>query len=68
VADNGRGLPQESSRGRGLANMRTRAGRIKANFSVESVPGGGTVVAVRYKLEPPARGPSTRTLPLSIGE
>jgi len=68
IADNGRGLPQESSRGRGLANMRTRAGRIKANFSVESVAGGGTVVAVRYKLDSPARGPITRTLPLSIGE
>jgi nitrate/nitrite-specific signal transduction histidine kinase len=48
--------------------MRTRAGRIKANFSVESVAGGGTVVAVRYKLDSPARGPITRTLPLSIGE
>jgi len=68
VADNGRGLPPESPRGRGLANMRTRAGRIGATFSVESLHGGGTVVALRYRLESASRGPSTRALQLSIGE
>ncbi|MEF9943126.1 MAG: ATP-binding protein [Burkholderiaceae bacterium] len=68
VADNGRGLPPESTRGRGLANMRTRAGRIGATFSVDSLASGGTVVALRYRLEPVPRGPSTRALQLSIGD
>ncbi len=68
VADNGRGLPPDSPRGRGLANMRTRAGRIGATFSVDSLASGGTVVALRYRVEPLPRGPSTRALQLSIGD
>lgn len=68
VADNGRGLPPDSPRGRGLANMRTRAGRIGATFSVESLAAGGTVVALRYRLEPLHRGPNTRSIQLSIHE
>lgn len=49
VADNGRGLPEELSEGRGLGNMRRRAGKIGAELVIEdAVPGMriGLVVSV----------------------
>lgn len=52
VTDNGRGIAGERVGGRGLLNMRNRAGRIGAQLKLESVPGAGTRVKLTYRLEP----------------
>jgi signal transduction histidine kinase len=52
VTDNGRGISGERVGGRGLLNMRTRAGKIGAQLKLESVPGAGTRVKLTYRLEP----------------
>jgi signal transduction histidine kinase len=48
VHDNGRGFHPEDSAtaGRGLRTMRSRAQRLQAELSINSVPGAGTVVGV----------------------
>jgi signal transduction histidine kinase len=54
VEDDGDGLDEAAARtarreGRlGLSSMRQRAASIRADFSVRSRPGGGTVVAIRW--------------------
>ncbi len=52
VTDNGRGIAGERVGGRGLLNMRSRAGKIGAQLKLESVPGAGTRVKLTYRLEP----------------
>jgi signal transduction histidine kinase len=52
VADNGRGIMQEGVGGRGLLNMRNRAQRIGAQLKIETVPSAGTLVQLRFKVEP----------------
>jgi signal transduction histidine kinase len=52
VTDNGRGIVQEGVGGRGLLNMRSRAQRIGAQLKLETVPGAGTLVQLRYRIEP----------------
>jgi signal transduction histidine kinase len=52
VTDNGRGIVQEGVGGRGLLNMRARAQRIGAQLKLETVPGAGTLVQLRYRIEP----------------
>ncbi len=59
VTDNGRGIAEERVGGRGLLNMRNRAQRIGAEFKLESLPGTGTMVHLRVRLEAFA-GPTTR--------
>jgi signal transduction histidine kinase len=67
VADNGRGITEERASGRGLLNMRNRAGRIGALLKLETVPGAGTSVLLRYKVDPNALGgPTTRAQQLSL--
>lgn len=58
VTDNGRGIVEERVGGRGLLNMRNRANRIGAQLKIETVPGAGTMVALRYRME---RDPSNDT-------
>ncbi|HEX7155968.1 MAG TPA: ATP-binding protein [Burkholderiaceae bacterium] len=58
VTDNGRGIAEERVGGRGLLNMRNRAQRIGAQLKLETVPGAGTMVHLRTKLDPTA-GPTT---------
>jgi signal transduction histidine kinase len=60
VTDNGVGTAEERSGGRGLLNMRNRAGRIGAQLKLETVPGSGTMVRLRYKLDPAFAGTSAR--------
>jgi signal transduction histidine kinase len=60
VTDNGVGKAEERSGGRGLLNMRNRAARIGAQLKLESIPGSGTMVRVRYKLDPRFAGTSAR--------
>ena len=50
VTDNGRGISGEGVGGRGLMNMRNRAQRMGAQFKIETVPGTGTMVALRYRV------------------
>ena len=52
VADNGRGITEERVGGRGLINMRNRAARISAFLKLDTVPGAGTVVGLRFRVEP----------------
>lgn len=60
VTDNGKGIVEERAGGRGLLNMRNRANRIGAVLKIETVPGAGTMVALRYKIEHDGRGTDTR--------
>ena len=52
LEDNGRGfnLNNNNSQGRGLANMRARAGLIDAHISWEARSGGGTVFKLLKKV------------------
>jgi signal transduction histidine kinase len=51
VEDDGRGLPPAGPvPGRGLADMRGRAGAIGAQFALGAPPGGGTRVELRWPL------------------
>ncbi|HUN92419.1 MAG TPA: sensor histidine kinase [Burkholderiaceae bacterium] len=62
VADNGSGIVEENSSGRGLLNMRNRAGKIGALLNIETKQGSGTVVQLLYKLDVPgAPGSSSRS-------
>jgi len=66
VTDNGRGLAATSTvAGRGMLNMKSRAGRIAAFLKVESVPGAGTMILLRLPLNP-SPGPTTRAMQLSL--
>lgn len=58
VTDDGRGIADEGVRGRGLLNMRSRAAKIGAQFSLRSSPGAGTDVTLRLKL---GGAPGTRS-------
>lgn len=51
VTDNGKGITGERVGGRGLLNMRSRAGKIGGTLTLESVPGSGTRVRLVYKLQ-----------------
>jgi signal transduction histidine kinase len=66
VTDNGRGITEEGVGGRGLLNMRNRAGRIGAQLRLDTVPGAGTMVMLRYRVEPQPGGPTTRAQQLSL--
>ena len=62
VADNGRGVVDENTSGRGLLNMRNRAQKIGALLNIETKAGAGTVVQLLYKLETAAAGgPNARS-------
>jgi signal transduction histidine kinase len=66
VTDNGRGLAAGTGGGgRGMLNMKSRAGRIGAFLKVESVPGAGTMLLLRLPLDP-SPGPTTRAMQLSL--
>jgi signal transduction histidine kinase len=67
VTDNGRGLAASTNTsGRGMLNMRNRAGRIGGLLKVETVPGAGTMILLRLPLHA-GPGPTTRgqQLPLN---
>jgi signal transduction histidine kinase len=66
VTDNGRGLAAGAGgSGRGLLNMRNRAGKIGAVLKVETVPGAGTMILLRLPLAH-SPGPDTRAMQLSL--
>lgn len=68
VTDNGRGLAAASAApgsGRGLQNMRNRAGKIGALLKVETVPGAGTMILLRMPLHL-TPGPTTRAMQLPL--
>jgi signal transduction histidine kinase len=68
VTDNGRGLaaaPGAPGSGRGLLNMRNRAGKIGATLKVETVPGAGTMILLRLPLHL-SPGPTTRAAQLPL--
>jgi two-component system nitrate/nitrite sensor histidine kinase NarX len=68
VTDNGRGLAAASAApgsGRGLLNMRNRAGKIGAVLKVETVPGAGTMILLRLPLQL-SPGPTTRAMQLPL--
>jgi len=62
VADNGRGVMNENTSGRGLLNMRNRAQKVGALLNIETKAGAGTVVQLLYKLEAATSGgPNARS-------
>lgn len=66
VTDNGRGLAATlNGNGRGMLNMRNRAGRVGASLKVETVPGAGTMIVIRMRLFA-SPGPTTRNMQLSL--
>jgi signal transduction histidine kinase len=66
ITDNGRGLAAGTSgSGRGMLNMRNRAGKIGALLKVETVPGAGTMLLLRLPLSL-APGPTTRAMQLPL--
>jgi signal transduction histidine kinase len=66
VTDNGRGIVEERAGGRGLLNMRNRANRIGAQLKIDTVPGAGTMVALRYRIENEGSGALTRMSQLNL--
>jgi len=51
ISDNGRGfVPETNTPGNGLRNMRERAKKAGAEFSLTSVPGQGTTISLRLPL------------------
>ena len=49
IRDDGQGfVPAEKDGGNGLRNMQARADEIGANFSIQSRPGGGTLIALEF--------------------
>jgi signal transduction histidine kinase len=54
IADNGRGIERRAGEttGDGLRNMRQRAQELDAQFQIESAPGAGTKIFVRYPWPP----------------
>jgi signal transduction histidine kinase len=66
ITDNGRGLAANNTgSGRGMLNMRNRAGKIGALLKVETVPGAGTMILLRLPLHL-APGPTTRAMQLPL--
>jgi signal transduction histidine kinase len=68
VTDNGRGLaaaPGAPGSGRGMLNMRNRAGKIGARLKIETVPGAGTMILLRLPLHL-SPGPTTRAMQLPL--
>jgi signal transduction histidine kinase len=51
VADNGRGVAEGTTGGRGMDNIRTRASRLDAEVAWHSGPDGGTVATFCVKLQ-----------------
>ena len=51
VRENGRGLPQNHQTGVGLQAMKERTTELNGEYSLESLPGGGTLVQARLPLE-----------------
>jgi signal transduction histidine kinase len=54
VSDDGRGFDIASksySVGHGLSNMRARAEDLDGSFAIQSVPGKGTTVNLRFPIE-----------------
>ena len=66
VTDNGRGIVEERVGGRGLLNMRNRANRIGAQLKIDTVPGAGTMVALRCKIDNDGSGALTRMSQLNL--
>lgn len=66
VTDDGRGITGDGVGGRGLLNMRNRAQRIGAVLKLETVPGAGTMVLLRYRLEVESDEPTTRSRQLAL--
>jgi signal transduction histidine kinase len=66
VTDNGRGIVEERAGGRGLLNMRNRANRIGAQLKIDTVPGAGTKVSLRYRIENEGSGALTRMSQLNL--
>lgn len=66
VTDNGRGITGEGAGGRGLSNMRNRAGRIGAQLKLETVPGAGTMVQLAYRLDTQGASVTTRMSQLPL--
>jgi signal transduction histidine kinase len=66
VTDNGRGIVAEGVGGRGLLNMRSRAQRIGAQLKLETVPGAGTLVQLRYRIEPQDTNTLTRATQMPL--
>ena len=66
VTDNGRGIVEERSGGRGLLNMRNRANRIGAQLKIDTVPGAGTSVALRCRIDNDGSGTHTRASQLNL--
>jgi signal transduction histidine kinase/streptogramin lyase len=54
IADNGRGMGQtdDDPAADGLRNMRQRAKELNAGFHIESAPGAGTKISLRYPWPP----------------
>lgn len=52
ISDNGTGFDPKRQRGLGVLGMEERARRLGGAFSVESQPGGGTVVSLSLPLAP----------------
>lgn len=66
VTDNGRGLAAGATgHGRGMLNMRNRAGKIGAVLKVETVAGAGTMILLRLPLLA-SPGPNTRAMQLTL--
>jgi signal transduction histidine kinase len=71
ITDNGQGLPSStgsmpaSSAGIGLHSMAARAASIGGVFSIGTLPGGGTSVAVRIEEPPPAPEDGNISLPVT---
>ena len=66
VTDNGKGIVEERVGGRGLLNMRNRANRIGAQLKIETVPGAGTMGALRYRIEHYPNSADTRLSQLNL--
>jgi signal transduction histidine kinase len=65
IVDNGCGELRERSGGRGLLNMRSRAGRIGAQLSIAAHPGTGTAITLRYQLKAASTQGDTQPLNLN---
>jgi signal transduction histidine kinase len=56
IADNGKGIGEERTGGRGLLNMRNRAQKIGAQLRIETAVNVGTTVHLRTRIEPAPPG------------
>ena len=64
IKDNGRGFDTAAclALGRGLENMRSRAGNIGGRFDLESQPGQGATVRMEFKMDAPGPGSGGKAL------